>query len=267
MTNIEDTTKNLRRLGLSEKQAAIYLALIKHSELRVQEIVTVTDIPRSSVYEELRKLSNLGLIEKIIDHKFTRIRPYPINSLRHNFNEKLFKLEDQMDQIEKVEKNLSKLATVQPQHQTTIRYYNDISGARQLFWNTLKSKTTVYVYSEYGRSKFVGKKFYSDFVQESRDRNIKENVLINPTQRATSLIKRDAGTTLARTHTKDIRFLNNEYLSIKGETFIYDNIYTQINLSVGEINGFEIESRTFVETQRSIFETLWELAKPVKNLV
>lgn len=119
----------------------------------------------------------------------------------------------------------------------------------------------MYVYSEFGRSKFVGKNFYQDFVAESAARRIKENVLINPTERALGLIKRDSGSSLARTNHDDIRTLTEEHLVIRGETFIYDNTYAQVYLDKGEINGFEIESSYFVETQVSIFKTLWNMAQ------
>lgn len=106
-----------------------------------------------------------------------------------------------------------------------------------------------------------------DFVKESYARNIKEKVLINPTSRAINLIKRDTGSPLARTATKDVRFLSEKSLVIRGETFIYDNIYALVYLNTVGINGFEIESRDFTQTQRSIFETLYDLAKPISTLL
>jgi hypothetical protein len=48
---------------------------------------------------------------------------------------------------------------------------------------------------------------------------------------------------------------------------MYDNIYAVIYLKNVEINGFEIESQEFVDTQRAIFETLWTDAKPVLELL
>ncbi|MBI2032026.1 MAG: ArsR family transcriptional regulator [Candidatus Levybacteria bacterium] len=267
MVSTKDIAKGLEKFGLTKDQALIYLTLVQYGELRIQDISNSTNIPRSSVYESLKNLYGLGLVEKIIDHKFIRIKAYPIGSLRHNLNEKSLRLQTLMNELNDLEKSISNLPDTTSLPSTTVRYYKGLSAGRQLFWNTLNAKSTVYVYSSYGRSKFVGKKFYKDFVSESIDREIKEMVLINPTDKAIRLIKRDTGSPLARTKIKDLRYLSEENLLIKGETFIYNNIFAQINLSVGEINGFEVESNGFSEMQRSIFKTLWQNAKPISLLL
>lgn len=102
-----------------------------------------------------------------------------------------------------------------------------------------------------------------NFVSESYKRNIKEKILTNPTEQTISLIKRDTGTPLARSDTKNIRILPEISVPIKGDALIYNGIYAQVYLHNKEIYGFEIESRDFVDTQRSIFETLWATAEPI----
>lgn len=263
MTKSQEIKKKLEKLGLSEKQASIYLLLTGHHELRIQEIANLTKIPRSSVYESLKGLSQLGLVEELVEEKFKKIKPYPIGSIRHVLNERILELQKRSISLADLEKSLELPPQDQQLISTKVRYYKEISGARQLFWNSLRAKSIVYVYSAYGRSKFVGKKFYMDFVRESLERKIIEKVLVNPTNRFFELLKRDLGSPLARTEVKDLRTLNKNNIIIVGETFIYDNIYAQVYLDGSQINGFEIESREFVETQRSIFETLWNLAKPI----
>lgn len=53
--------RDLELLGLSRDQAKIYLLLVIHKELRIQEIVKLTQMPRSSVYEGLKRLYELGM--------------------------------------------------------------------------------------------------------------------------------------------------------------------------------------------------------------
>jgi sugar-specific transcriptional regulator TrmB len=267
MTNQTTIIKDLKKFGLSENQAKIYLALTQYGESRIQTIVNIVHLPRTSVYDCLKTLSQFGLVEKIVGHKFVKIKPYPISHLRHGLEEKILKLKTLSSDITELEQAIKLLPNAKSFSSTIVRYYSGVTGARQLFYNTLNAKSMVNVYSAYGRSKFVGKKFYMNFVQESLEKNIKERVLINPTERALNFIKQDTGSSLARTKLNDLRFLPEENLTIKGETFIYDNIYAQINLSANGINGFEIESRSFTEMQRSIFETLWRLAKNVTEVL
>lgn len=265
--NDMDIKKELEHLGLSKNHAEIYLLLLQQGELRISEIVQRLQIPRSSVYENLRGLFTLGLAEEVAIDTFKRLKAYPVTALRHSLEEKITRLQQQAVSFGKLEKSLALLSTTASSAVTQVRYFKGVAGARQLFWNTLKAKSDLYVYSEFGRSKFVGKKFYMDFVEESFKRNLKEKVITNPTDHVIGLIKRDTGTPLARTNGHNIRTLSENQIRFKGDTFMYDNIYTQVYLDVEEINGFEIESKQFVETQRAIFETLWQTALPVMTLL
>ena len=264
MTGAKSIKNKLVKFGLSEKQAEVYLLLLQQRELRIQEIVALAKIPRSSVYEHLRILENKGLIERVIGEKFIRVRAYPLDSIRHNLEEKVENLQKLTGELGDLEASIAKLPAVQGLNAVTIRYYKGVSGARQLFWNSLKTTDTVYVISSFGRSQFVGKKFYTDFVSESLKREIKEKVITNPTERALSLIKRDKETPLARTDGSNVRTVSEKQVCINGDTFMYDNIYAHLYFDAEEINGFEIESQHFAETQRSIFESLWQTAKQLK---
>lgn len=261
MRNEKEIKDQLLRLGLTPSQAKVYLLLLAHSQLRVQEIVNLAQIPRSSVYESLKGLFEMGLAHEVVEENFKIIRPDPLSGLKHRLQESVELVEKKVRVIDEVEKALVPVAEVSGLVSTQVHYYKGIAGARQLFWNTLKASTTVCVYSAYGRSKFVGKKFYMDFVAESKIRNIKEKVLVNPTPRFFELLKRDLGTPLARTQEKDIRTLEERLVKISGETFIYDSVYAQVYLDTEGISGFEIQSLEFTQTQRSIFETLYGLGK------
>lgn len=267
MSNYTNIIKELQKFGLSENQSLIYVSLIQQGDLRIQDIVNITHIPRTSVYEHIKVLLKIGLVEEIIEHKFVRIKAYPISYLKHSLYESLLKTQTLIKDLSSLEHVVKLLPDKMSLSTTTVRYYKGLSAGRQLLWNTLSAKGTMYVYSAYGRSQFVGKKFYKDFVRESKERNITEKVLINPTERAIRLIKRDAGSSLARTKINDLRFLSEENLVIKGETFIYNNIFAQITLNPMGINGFEIESKSFSDMQKSIFETLWKIAKPLETIV
>jgi sugar-specific transcriptional regulator TrmB len=267
MANFKEIKNELIKFGLSEKQALIYLLLVQHGELRIQEISNLAGVPRSSVYENLKVLFKLELVEKIVDDKFVIIRAYAIGSIKHGLNEKLINLQGQLSKLDHLEKSISLLPKLNSSKPTIVRYYKDVAGARQLMWNTLNAKDTVLVYSGWGRSSYVGMKFYKSFVSESYDRQIQEKVLVNPTSHVLESIRKYTGTSTARTAIEDIRALNSQDVFMKGETFIYNNIFAQIYLKDEEINGFEIESSSFVETQRSIFETLWKISKPVVELL
>ena len=238
--------------------------LMARGALRIQEITLLSGIPRSSVYESLKHLQDMGIAEEEVDDNFKRYRAYPIGVLRHGIDERITSLEQQSSDLEILERAMSQMdnASAEP---TAVRYYKGQSGARQILWNALKSQNIVYVYSEWGRQEYVGLKFYERFVAETKLRRLKEKVLINMSPATLADIKRRnvPGSAASRTSVEDIRVLDRSQVSIKGDTLMYNNIYAQIYLRDVAIHGFEIESDDFVRTQRSIFETLWQTAKPV----
>lgn len=261
--------KELEKFGLSAKQAQIYVLLVAHKELRIQEIVKLANMPRSSVYESLKKLFELGIAEEVILDNYKIIRPYSISAIKNGLNEKILNLKKLRNDLDQLETTISSAGSSKSLTSTQLRYYRDRSGARQLYWNSLKANSTVYVYSDFARWRYVGEAYYRDFVAESRTRNIKEKVLINPSKEMLSTLKQNnyPNAPLARTLLEDIRLVDNKQLKINGDALIYDNIYAQVYLENIGIRGFEIESEQFAATQKSIFETMWNLAIPVSQFI
>jgi sugar-specific transcriptional regulator TrmB len=58
----------LTELGLTSKQARVYLALARSKPLRVMEISKIARVARSDVYSALQKLQQLCIAEKLIKH-------------------------------------------------------------------------------------------------------------------------------------------------------------------------------------------------------
>lgn len=266
MPDTESLRNQLMRFGLSPKQADIYLLLLRGGNLRVRDITTRLHIPRSSVYEHLKVLTGLSLIEEIIDGTYHKIRAYPFSSIRHRIEEQIAESQELLGAVESMEQELQALTLGAGLQQTAVRYYQGKAGARQLIWNSLKAKETVYVYSAWGRGSFVGMKYYEHFVSESKARYIKEQVLINPLPATLDSIYRYLGAPTSRTRLDDIRAIPRSDVAVIGETFIYDSIYAQVYLQGDEMVGFEIENTLFSSTQRSIFETLWKQATPLSDL-
>ena len=53
-------------LGLTPKQARVYLALVKSGPLRIAEISKNAEVARPDVYQTLERLQQVGLVERII---------------------------------------------------------------------------------------------------------------------------------------------------------------------------------------------------------
>lgn len=260
-------SRDLQKFGLSQEQAYIYLCLVQEGELRIQELAKMSGLPRSSVYEHLKHLFNLGLAEEVLAGSYKKIRPYPLSVLKHDLAQKVLDINHLQSELKDLEKDFELFANNTSFPSMSVRYYKDVAGARQVLWNSLKATSTVHVYSSWGRSLYVGKKFYENFVDESKRRRISEEVLLNPGVEVLGLLKEHLGTSVARTRLEDIRAISDKKILITGETLIYNNVFAQVYLRGQEINGFEIENRYFTDSQVSIFNTLWSMGQPVQSLL
>ena len=262
MIRLIQIKKELEKFGLTKNQAVIYMLLVEHKELRIQEIVKLAQIPRSSVYECLKGLFQLGIAEEVVEDHFKRIRPYPIGTMRHGIDEKISSLQKLTSDLENLEKAITVTPPVGSNESTIV-------SAQQLFWNSLNATNTTYVYSDWGRGRYIGMKFYERIVELWREKKLKEKVIINLTPDALSSIRKYnyPSSPISRTRIQDIRTIDKRILTINGDTIMYNNIYAQVYLKNVRINGFEIENNFFAQSQRSIFKMLWKIAKPVASLI
>ena len=269
VTDTSSLEYELSKFGLSGNEARVYLLLVAHKQLRIQQIATLSGLPRSSVYEVIKRLFEFGIAEEVIGESYKVIRPYSIGAMHHGLDEEMLRMQRLKSDLTALEQTIQLEPPEKQDEATTMRYYKDRSGARQLYWNTLSTSDEVYVYSDWGRGRYVGMRFYERFVEESRIRSTKEKVLINPTSYALESIRQYTfpGSAISRTRLEDIRVLDESVIKIKGDTLMYDDIYATVYLKNVQINGFEIESKHFADTQRSIFETLWAIAKPIQDYI
>jgi sugar-specific transcriptional regulator TrmB len=257
----------LQKFGLSIKQAEIYILLVAHRELRIPEIIRLAGLSRSSVYMHLDRLYEYGLAEEIIESSYRIIRPYSVSVMRHDLDKQIVTLKKLSNDLDTLEKSMAFAEPELPIQSCKVRYYKDRSGARQLFWNTLKSDSEVLAFSEWGRDRFVGTNFYHSFVAESKQRQIEERSLINFKPETLEFIRKynKPGLNISRAKPSNIRVVDKNILPIKGESFIYGDTFAQVYISGIKIYGFEVENANFANTQKKVFEAFWNLGQPAAD--
>lgn len=267
MSVSEVLVKQLASYGLTANESAVYLFLSQYGPRRIADIANMNTLPRSSVYEAIHTLEQQGLAATTIEGTYKHIRALPFDSIKHYLNSRVEHLQKLIESADGVDASIAKLPDLQDEKPTSVRYYKQVAGARQLFWNSLHAKDPVFVYSSWGRSDYIGKTFYERFVSESKSRRISEKVIVNDQPAVLNMIHKQNNPRdqLSRTEPKDIRVLPASTVRIKGETLIYNNVYAQVYLKGGVITGFEVENAEFAKTQRSIFETLYSSGSKLKT--
>ncbi|MBI4895608.1 MAG: hypothetical protein HY831_03900 [Candidatus Aenigmarchaeota archaeon] len=127
--NNKDT---LKELGLSEGEAAVYLALLKLGEAQVNRIKLETKIHRTTIYDFLDSLGKKGLVSYVLKNgvKFFRAsHPSNLDNL----------LKEKKELLDTVLPGLSKMAELDSKP-IKIEVYEGIEGMKMFFSRPLKEK-------------------------------------------------------------------------------------------------------------------------------
>ena len=78
---MSDLTDDLTAIGLTEYEAKVYLALLQEHPATGYQLSKVSGVPRSMVYEALKRLHGRGAALETMEGRSTRYRPLPPDTL------------------------------------------------------------------------------------------------------------------------------------------------------------------------------------------
>jgi sugar-specific transcriptional regulator TrmB len=260
--NDEQLIEQLQAFGIGRIEATIYLHLVNKQPKTIVEIAHELDLPRTSIYDNSLKLAEKGLVQKIITHKSQKLQAYPLGILQEFIDKEKSRVDQLQHKMVDLEKRIALVATAPIN--TEVRYYYGKKGIQQMLWNSLKAHKELVGYSQFGRIEVVGETFSTKHAAETIKRGIKDRVITNPKPEMLQYL-RGGPLSKQRQVFQTTRVLDMPQLYVSGDTSIYNNIFAVIYWKQGEVVGVEIENAELVKTQRSIFEQMWLLAKPVKE--
>jgi sugar-specific transcriptional regulator TrmB len=257
MMNKPHLAKKLNLLGLNDKQAEIYLTLLKHGVLTPLELSRVSQINRSTIYRVLEQLKEMGLAEEILDQHKIKARATKPEKLELLMTQKQTKLNQLKKQIPEIVRQLSAIQD-KPSVATKVVYFRGKKGLQQMLWNMLKAKNEHlgYGYADWNAS--VGRDFAEKLRQEMINRKIYSKEIQNINQEAAM-----ETWTEIKNYSKfyEGRFLPKDLVEIKHDLYIYNDVFAFYHFYEGELFGVEIHNKEIAKTQRQIFEVLWKQAK------
>ena len=253
---IEDT---LQQIGLTKKEVQTYLALVKSGPVTLHQLAKLTGINRTSLYRIAERLQHLGLVNMILGQKAVRIvadKPAKLQVLLAQKALALTKLQEDTKNLVQTLQNNYTTDTAHPEN--NVFYFEGVDGLKQILWNTLKSNTEVVGYGYTNWNENVGKAFANKMRSEIVLRKIK-----------TREIQNDSGEKLSQFNSvqgyEDFyqrRFVPKDVINIDHDTYIYDDVLAFFYWLDDQAFGIEIHNASIANTQRQIFEVLWQQATP-----
>jgi len=244
MANLE---AEIKKLGLSDKETKVYIAILKLGQAPAAEIATHSGINRATTYIILEELKNKGLISIFQKGKKTIFAVEPPERLKNLFEIEERRVKESFSGLKNILLDLNKLYESRGEHPKT-RLFEGDDGIDSLRDDILKTKT-----------KFLYQILPLDIKQDStekksQDQKIKK--LYNIPSK--SIYYNKKGKIFSEKSGKaEYKFLKDKFDT---EIIIYGEKIAFINIKKNPV-GVIIDDSAVSQTMKIFFGALWELLK------
>ncbi|OGY74541.1 MAG: hypothetical protein A2445_02525 [Candidatus Jacksonbacteria bacterium RIFOXYC2_FULL_44_29] len=245
-----ESIKTLAEFGLTPNQTKVYLALLELGEARVQDIAKRAQVLRTTTYEVLEQLKQIGIISQ---YNRQNIRIYfaePPSSLEQILETKKKAIQKILPQLESV----YNISDFKPK----IRYYEGVKGYKIVYEDTLtcQEKHLRAILSMQDMFEKMGEQYMENYIKKRATTGINLNVIrIGPHEVKPIWPE-------SREELRAVRFAPENFV-FPLTMYIYDN---KVSLMSTKRENFSliIESKEFMQTQKALFEILWQVSTKSK---
>ncbi|MCX6780824.1 MAG: hypothetical protein NT003_01770 [Candidatus Magasanikbacteria bacterium] len=241
----------LKKLGLSDKEIAVYTALLALGSASVRQIADAAKVNRGTTYDILKSLMADGLISYINQdkkHFFSAEDPAHLKGLVQKQKDQLSELDAELEESISELQSLHKRGGEKP----VVRYFEGKRGVRALLTDVLAAMETApeklyYVYSSSGlREQY--REAYPTFTEDRITKNIRMQAIALGSGGSTSGLD-------------ERKWLTQEEGSPTYTLIYHGHIAHIANDAGGGLVGVIIENDAIYQTQKTIFQSLWKTLK------
>jgi len=244
--------KYLEEIGLSDKEAKVYVSLLQVDHDSVLDLSKRTEVNRTTIYPVLESLAKKGLVSEIqIDKKVhykaeppERLETY-VERRKLNFEEQSKRLKDIVPQLKSIQRESGE--------RPVVKYFegtNGIMSALQEFYLNYKEGGMNYmiyprdlteeIFKDEERKKFIemrkGKKITAKAIYTRKDGDLPEAI-----------------------DSQRVR-IDQEKYPINTDIQIYDD-YVSISTLGGNLSSILIKNKDFAVTLKSLIDLVFDLQK------
>lgn len=230
--------EQLTQIGFGDKEAEIYLALIKLGKANIAELIKKTSIERRTIYDVLERLMQKAWVSYYIENKKKYYIPVKPELILEDLEYKKQEFKEIIPKIN-VLKEKSSL--------TNVEIYKGVKGLKTIGLEIIKSKSIHYSFGNI--APFMLNPDYTPLLKEFLEileaRNIKEKVIYAKGEQ----IKKIKG--------GQYKAINKELIP-PTPTIVYDDVTIQY-IFTDPITIIKIISPEIAKTNKKYFEMFWEM--------
>lgn len=243
----------LQELGLSEKEAKVYLALLQFDRSTINELAKKTGVNRTTVYPVLETLEKKGLVSEVNEEKKTyyhaeapeRLETY-VERQRVLLDEQAGRLKDMIPQIKSIQREVGE--------RPVVKFFEGREGAISAYheFYDMHDKTAKEGYFIYNRDLL-------DEVYTEKEREtffeIRKNKQVTPI----SIYANESGEHKFKTPGTRTRIDNNKYPILADITIIEDRV--MVATLKGKTTSVVIKSKDIAITLASLVRYINDIKK------
>lgn len=252
----------LIQLGLTEKEAKLYLTLLEVGANPVSSISRKAGITRTTAYAALETLKEKGLVSTIEKGGIQQFAPVPPEKIEDYAKSCQQKAEKNLLDIKAIVPNLKSLTgdlVMAPK----VIYYEGIEGIKSIYKDTIqvlkelpKKERLKHAYSSAPTINSAIRSILDEHIEARKEHQIHTKGIF-PDSKESQTYKKDAKKNFA-----EVRIMPKKLgFKVESEIDIYGDKIAIMSLKPDRLHGVIIESPEIAETQRAIFELAWNSCK------
>lgn len=239
--------KKLEGFGLTQKEAATYIALLDTGAASARRISEITTLNRSTTYVQLTSLMRMGLVSSFKEYKKTKFAAESPQNLEHLLDRNIQAIENQKKQITSL---LPELMQSYGKHGVTpiIRNFRGKDGLtamrEEIFQSTDEKIRIIMNYEEL-------KRLYTQAeLKAYSNKRHQQNIL------SFILYSKVSGSDFVPLSYQRLRRLSDTDKLFGCDVYIYGNTVSFAAMK-HEVVGVSIDQKDIAQTMKTLFDTYW----------
>ncbi len=251
--------QTLAELGLSDKEAAMYEALLKKGQAQIPELVKGTGFKRGDVYNILAGLEAWGLLEtKQKEGKKYYLPAHP-SKLKETAAEQAKELENTKKALDSAIPDLVSMYNLAV-NKPGVRFFEGKEGIKEALWDSLTAKETIYTYMDRQSMLKVIGDINEEYYKKRLASAVKKRLLL-----IDDAAGRDYLAKLPATALSEVALLPKETRLFHASMHTYDNKLVYFTHRNDDALAVIIADPDLYAMNRSIFEIIWGLCAKQKT--
>ncbi len=249
--------ENLVQIGLSDKEAVVYEALLGHKDNSIAQLLhKIPEIKRPNLYALLYALKEKGLVQEVEKNGRKTFIPESPQKLVE-FTEKREKeyRESKLNLESALPSLLSQfnLASGKP----NVQFYEGATGMEKVVFDSLSSKTEILSYVDHEAVEKYFSSFNARYVKARYAKNIKKKIIALDTP-----LVREAAKSYNPEFT-EARVIDATQYAFASVMQIYDNKISYQTLEDKLLMGVIIQDERIYKLHKALFDFTWNKAEDI----